>query len=140
MFFSLLTEYGLTRWETLLNLPSMAENNTFSHRQARIQARFNRSLPYTLKRLREMLDNLIGIDNYTLNLDCSNYLIYFRINLSLSKVMPEAADLLKKTVPANMFIDASLIYIENSQLTNFTHEFLSTYTHMQIREKEPLNV
>ena len=128
------TEYGVKRWESMLKiLPK--NTDTLDERKFRILTRLNQELPYTLTKLKEVLVTLCGADGFVIELDSSNYQIQVKLAIGNENNYQAVENLLKKMIPANMTQVVKVMYNTNNILSPFTHQFMSAYTHEQLRKE-----
>lgn len=125
--------YGVGRWERMLGLVRKA-SDTLEDRRFRILVQLNVTLPYTMQRLRETLDSLVG-SGYALALDHNEYTLTVRVALAARAQMEAVEAVLHRMVPANIVIDLSLMYNKHEQLRPYTHAQLAAYTHEQLRSE-----
>ena len=104
------TERGIERWEKLLKIVPKA-TDTLDDRKFRIMTKLIRRLPYTLRRLGEMLKTLCGDGNFDIKLDNDRYEIEIKVDLAGNNNIVDVLSLLRIVIPAN------LIYILKSYLT-----------------------
>lgn len=129
------TVQGVRRFEKILDIvPKGTED--LDTRRFRILARINEQLPYTYERLREQLSILCGEKGYTIELKNNEYTLIVRIEISAKKKFDEVWAMLKRVVPANLVLDVSLIYNQNSTVGRLTHGQLRVYTHDGVRNEE----
>lgn len=126
------TENGVNRWETIMSIVPKG-TDSLDLRKFRILTRLNERLPYTFTALEQQLATLCGVDGFTLELNNGAYTLIVRVELTAKGKFDEVGSLLKRTVPANILIDLSLLYNQQSLLSGFTHAHLSGYTHEQLR-------
>jgi hypothetical protein len=126
------TENGVKRWETILKIIPKG-TDSLDVRKFRILTRLNEKLPYTFTALEQQLVTLCGADRFSLELNNGTYTLTVRVELAAKGKFDEVNELLKRTVPANIVIDLSLLYNQQSVLSGFTHGQLSAYTHNQLR-------
>lgn len=94
---------GAERWEDMLSITPKAID-TLKQRKQRILARLNTMLPYTHRRLIEMLDGIYGVKTLEVNLDYQNYWLYIDIPKNLYYKIQELLTYLRAIVPANLGI------------------------------------
>jgi hypothetical protein len=128
------TENGVKRWEKILGLYPKS-TDSLDTRKAAILARLNEDLPYTERRLREMLDMLCGTDGYILTVDGLNYKIYLGIKVKAKDFFDAAKTLIEKVLPANMVLNFEQRSNTYQEVSMFTHRYLSYKTHDQIRNE-----
>lgn len=127
-----LTERGCERWEDILGLiPSSAQS--VEERRFAISARLGVNLPYTMRRLEQVLATLCGDGNYTIQLD--EYDMTVRLALVSKSNMGEATQLVERMTPANIAITMSLLYNRYELLRPYTHARLAAITHKAIRDE-----
>lgn len=126
-----MTEYGVTRTEKMLGLKPY-DTDTIADRKFRIKAYSNSDLPYTIRALRNMLNNLVG-ESYILTVD--SLMMTVKIGLGEKKQFMEVQKLLERVVPANVAITVDLLYNTHGLLGAYTHAQLSGYTHGELREQ-----
>ena len=90
-------------------------------------------LPYTLPKLREMLNNLCG-GKYTAEL--TDYTLSVKLGLAAKSNYSDVVTLLERVLPANMTAEVSLLYNRHSMLAAYTHEQLHAHTHEELRTEE----
>lgn len=100
---------GLERYERIWGIFSR-DTDSLEERRLRLLSRMSMQLPYTLRRLREMLTLLCGSDGFTLKLVYESYALVVRVELSARKQLGEVEALLRRMVPANLALDFSLNY------------------------------
>jgi len=92
--------YGLERYEKIYNIREIAV--TIEARRTNILLKMNSRVPYSKKWLKNLLDTVIGKDNYKLTIDESKHLV----NIGLPLTCNELSEMLKKElrikIPANM--------------------------------------
>ena len=128
------TEYGVSRWEKMLNIIPKA-TYSLDDRKFTILAKMNEQLPYTMTSLEKRMDSLCGKDGYSLNLDANNFTLTVKVALGAKNNYKDVCDMLEEIVPANMILDISLMYNQNQNLSAYTHGRLSAYTHEQLRNE-----
>lgn len=128
------TEYGVKRWEKILKIIPKATDN-LNARKFTILARINEQLPFTMITLRNTLKSLCGEDGFTLTLNHENYTLYVQVELVAKSNYTDVGDMLDRVVPANMVINISLKYNQQTTLAKFTHGQLQQWTHDQLRNE-----
>lgn len=89
--------------------------------------------PYTIPQLKNILRNLCGEDNYSVQV--SDYVLIVRIGLTSRSNYSDIEALLQKISPANMMIDLSLAYNQHQTLQAMTHSQLAAMKHSDIRNE-----
>ena len=128
------TENGVSRWESMLGI-SPKGTDTLDERKFRILTKLNQELPYTLRKLIQVLTNLCGVDGYSVELNAAEYHIEVKLAVSNASNYSEVENILNKMIPANMTQYIRIMYNANTVLSQFTHEQLSAYTHEQLRSE-----
>jgi hypothetical protein len=125
-------DFGLSRWEQILEL-EVKGTDTLENRRFRILTRLNEELPYTLPKLRTMLDSTCGAGNATVTVQ--DYQITVRVGLVVRSNYTDVETLLKRVIPQNMKLDLSLLYNRNSAFSAYTHAQMAAYTHYALRNE-----
>ena len=106
--------YGLTRFEKMLNITN--QSNNIEERRFKIKSKLTNQAPLTYNWLNNKLKNLVGENNYKIDLNHNNY----TISISISYLFPDIATVLQKDLnkqlPANLIITVNLFQTENSYL------------------------
>lgn len=92
-----MTLNGIKRWESMLHI---APSGTLDDRRKAIILRLNEMLPYTIRRLRQMLASICGDDGYSVAVD--GYTLTVRLPALSYHVAWAVYDTLARVVPANM--------------------------------------
>ncbi len=98
------TEYGVERWEDLLNIIPAA-GQTLEDRKVKILTYLNVKLPYTWRMLEGTLKGIIGADNFTLTLDNSILKLTLKAKFASLNQKRDVTELLHNVVPKNLFIE-----------------------------------
>lgn len=97
--------YGVSIWEKELKILSK-DTDSLEFRKARIKAKWNQQLPYTLPWLRRWLDGIYGQENHKESVE--DYAIHLQIDHTgisdASRLMAEILKMLKEVQPSNMFL------------------------------------
>lgn len=128
------TEYGIKRWEQIINLKPK-DTDTLEIRKFRIIAKMNEEMPYTYKKLEKQLATLCGEHGYQLSIDQQLYVLKVRVALTVRQKVDEVEALLDRIVPCHLIIDVSLMYNQHKTLMKQTYKELHQYTHKQLREE-----
>lgn len=130
------TMQGIVRWENIFGIVADPSSEDIEFRRARIINRFLGDIPYTERALQNVMNNIMGAGNWSYELDYRNY------ELSISSLrhgknwMNEMELTLKKMVPANIKYALNIWYNQHQALSDYTHEYLGQFTHLQIREED----
>lgn len=128
------TENGIKRWESMLGI-SPKDTDRLDERKFRILTKLNRELPYTLRRLEQILINLCGNNMFSLNVNAAEYHIEIKLGVANVNNYQEVVDTLKKIIPANMTQWVQIMYNNHNVLAQFNHTRLAAYTHEQLRNE-----
>lgn len=136
------SERGVTRLEKITGIPT-DRSLTLAERKTRIITRINEELPYTLRKLNELLAAVCGEGNFSIFGDFPNYMItVITKKLSVSQIT-EVERLLDNVIPANIImithnneaVEASSgVYLGGAVTKNITVECSS-----DLKEIEKLN-
>ncbi len=96
-------EYGLSRFEKLLNLLPFAED-TKESRRARIRARWFDAIPYTLKSFIARLTALCHDADFTITKKYEQYRIEIYTNLELFGQIDELQRIIDNVLPCNIVV------------------------------------
>jgi Uncharacterized protein conserved in bacteria (DUF2313). len=133
-FFMSCDKEGIMRYEKLLDILPQS-TDTLSERIFRVSTKWTASLPYTHRMLINMLDNLIGVGEYLLQLDNSKYEIAVIIELTSKKSLIQVKELIRRVIPVNLGCSVSLRYNNYEKLKTFTYGMLESYRHKYIRNE-----
>lgn len=104
-FIATADEYGISRFEKILNiLPS--KEDTLESRRTRVQSRWFTEIPYTLKALISKLIALCGDSNFEITKDFLYYKIGIETNLELFGQVEELKHIIETMLPCNMVVDS----------------------------------
>lgn len=103
-FISTADEYGISRFEKLLGIfPSLED--TLESRRERVQSRWFKSIPYTLKTLINKLVTLCGDRDFTIKADFSeSYTMILNVSLSIFGQVDELNEVLSYMTPQNIVV------------------------------------
>lgn len=127
-------EIGLRRYEKIYGITPKT-TDTLEDRRFRILTKINETLPYTIPRLKQMMEALCGAGNYSVVLDADNYTLAVKVGLAAKKNFESVDEMLGRVVPANLVIDLSQLYNTYEELRTFTHAQLAAHTHDQLRNE-----
>ena len=121
------TEYGVSRWEKMLKLKTIG-SDTLSDRKFRILTKLYGQLPYTMRKLRQILDDLLGKDGHVERMKW--YELFVSVEDCNDSRRASVIDLLEQMIPSHIRLWLSF-YIE-SELKSCTLDFIPsmgpTYT------------
>lgn len=128
-------EEGLARFEALPNINIKPRNDaTLEDRRMAILAKMQTRLPYTKRRLKQLLTALLGEGMFDLDIRTPEYMVYVTVELKRKNQINAIADLLRRAIPANMDYKIQVRYNQYYMLTKFTYEELKGYTYQQLKE------
>lgn len=133
-FIATCDEEAVVRYERMYGIIPIAGSN-LEERKFNLLAKLNSELPYTYKKLEEMLKNLCGENGFILNVDANQYLVQVKVEIEAKNNVTAVERMLQNTLPANMLYKVSLLYNQYSALAEYTHAQLSAYTHKELREE-----
>lgn len=103
-------EIGIAHMEKQLGIIANPEIETLNFRRSRLLNRISMQPPFTLPFLRQKLDEVIGINQYTLTIDYNNYTIYVESVARNANYAHEISVTMTSIKPANMvFINVPTI-------------------------------
>lgn len=98
-------EYGISRFEKILNiLPS--KEDTLESRRARVQTRWFNSVPCTLKAFIAKLVSICGKSNFSVVKEYLNYNIKIAVSLELFGQVEELERTIETMLPCNMTVNS----------------------------------
>lgn len=119
------TEYGVARWESILQITPKALE-TLSERKARIKQRIGLILPYTLPWLKTSLASQFGAENYSVYLE--KYTLYLAVNPTEeddAKTLAALLESLREIKPANIILQAAFRFTHGLTLGKVFSHYLS---------------
>ena len=128
------TENGVKRWESMLGI-SPKDTDSLDERKFRILTKLNQELPYTLRKLEQVMTNLCGNNMFSINVSAAEYHVEIKLGLANKNNYQEVVNVLQKMIPANMTQWVQIMYNGNNVLTRFTHAEMTAYTHEQLRNE-----
>ncbi len=98
-------EYGISRFEKILNiLPS--KEDTLESRRARVYSRWFNSIPCTLKAFIAKLISICGKSNFSIVKDYLNYNIKIAVGLEMFGQIEELERIIETMIPCNMTVNS----------------------------------
>ena len=98
---------GLSRWEKLLGILPKREDS-LEIRRNRILLRLREQLPFTLRRLRQVLEALCGEGKATA--ETEDYLLKVTVDLAAQPYLEDVTELLLRMTPANLLLSLYLLF------------------------------
>jgi hypothetical protein len=126
------TEYGVERWEKLLEIMPPA-GQSLDDRKAVILLRLLERLPFTYRQLISFLNSNIGENLYTVDLYPDDYRLTVILAIAVEALYDPVMAMLRRVVPANIILDLQINYNKHNYVGEFLHEELHPYTHWQIK-------
>lgn len=96
-------EYGISRFEKILNILPSTED-TLESRRARVQARWFNTIPYTMKAFLAKLEALCGDSDFTVTKEYDKYTVRILTNLELFGQVEELERIIDSMIPCNMIV------------------------------------
>lgn len=109
--------------------------DTLEERKFNLIAKYNEDLPYTVKKLNELLSILCGEKGYHLEINNSEFKLTVKVELTSKKSKEAVDELLERVTPANMILSVTLMYNQHKTVKMLTNAELRKYTHNGIREE-----
>ena len=97
--------YGLSRWETMLQIVPQA-GDTIESRRIKIKAKLNTIVPYTIRALIQKVDALADGEPYTVNIAEATYILHIITQWETNGKVDGLKDILERMVPVNIVIDS----------------------------------
>ena len=94
-------EVGAKRWESMLKLRPKA-TDTLEQRRQRILVKINSMLPYTYRRMLQILNALCGEGLYDVDLKYNQYLLNILVNPDITNNINQIGKTLRPIIPANL--------------------------------------
>jgi hypothetical protein len=92
---------GVLRWENMLKLRPLS-TDTIEDRRIRILAKINEQIPYTYRRMIQILNALCGEGLYDVDLDHNTYQLSILINPDITGNIDRISKTLYPIIPANL--------------------------------------
>lgn len=131
-------EKGVARAEKIVGLSPRA-TDTLEERKFNLIAKYNEDLPYTVKKLHELLAVLCGEKGYHLAINNNEFTLTVKVELTSKKSKASVEELLERVAPANMVLYVTLMYNQHKTVKMLTNVELRKYTHNGIREEALIN-
>lgn len=131
-------EKGVARAEKIVGLSPRA-TDTIEERKFNLIAKYNEDLPYTVKKLHELLAVLCGEKGYHLAINNNEFTLTVKVELTSKKSKASVEELLERVAPANMVLYVTLMYNQHKTVGKLTNKDLRKYTHNGVREEALVN-
>ena len=112
-FFQLMDEDTTADYEAILNMPRSPDDK-LSFRRWRVLNRIRRRPLYSMPMLKEILNEMVGLEQWEIEADISAYFLKITIISSDYRIAREVQITLREIVPAH--IDLEMVITEPSQL------------------------
>lgn len=112
--------YGLERYEKIYNIKNIS--NDIDVRRFNILSKINNRAPFTMKWLDNKLKQLVGENNYRVNIEYDNYKVIISIVYLFGDVGDTLQKDLRELLPANLIIQINLFSNCNLYLASIVHE------------------
>ena len=96
--------------------------------------KYNGNIPFTKRRLIELLETLCGSDGYVLEINNSQFSLNVKVELKQKKNVQAVEEMLEIVVPINMVFNVELRYNQHITVGKYTHGFLRNKKYVQVRE------
>lgn len=126
---------GIRHWELVLGITPSPSTETLDFRRRRVISRLVTDIPYTERKLEQILNDIMGAGNWAYTLDYLNYALDINSMNYGSNWTPEVELILKRIVPANIKYTLHIRYNTHEALRDYTHDQLAQFTHQTIREE-----
>ena len=133
-FIETATEKGIARREKMLKIQPFSDD-TLNTRKFRVGVKWNNQVPYSYRQLEKKLFDLVGEDGYTMTRNLAEHTLTIKINLGTKRMLQSIDNIARNMSPCNLIITVELQYNRHLDLEVFTHEYLGTKTHLQLREE-----
>lgn len=127
---------GVLKWEIILGIVADPTIEPLEFRRGRILNRLASNVPYTERALQAIIDGIMGEGNWSYSLDYRNYTLDINSLRHGKNWVNEMKLTLEKMLPANLIYNLNIRYNQHQALADYTHAYLSQFTHAQIREEE----
>ena len=129
-------ETGVARHEKMFGLKP-ANSDNLQNRQAKVLERYTNTVIYTMRGFVERLNAICGAGNYTVQLIPEEYRINVLLDISVGKLVNTIGSMMGDMIPANMLCTYTVDYNKHDLFSQYTHQFLSQFTHDELRS-EPM--
>ena len=126
--------YGVARLEKIVKIKPK-DTDTIEERKFKLLAKYNENIPFTKRRLIELLDTLCGNDGYVLEINNNQFSLNVNVELKQKKNVQAVEETLERIIPINMVFNVELRYNQHITVGKFTHSYLSNKSHKEIREE-----
>ena len=129
---------GIQRWEKFFNI----KPNSLHSLEERKMIVLNKILyrpPFTRQRLQEILESIWGKGNYIYNLSPDEYKLIIDIDTNNPAIYLQFSNLLRRIIPANIYLILSIQYTYIYLKRNFTYNRMNGLTYEELSRYSSLN-
>lgn len=128
MFISTAGEIGISRFEKMLNIENL--DSDMDYRRLRILLKLS---GFNNGSIEKRLSDIVGEDNYLLNVDIDNKYVEVRLLVRSEKYLDEVAKLLDKIVPCNLKLNVGILYSSHKMTSKYTHKYLAGFKNSDVK-------
>lgn len=130
--FDQMDESECERWEKMIGIKLDGEE-TLGDRRKNIKGLWTSSLPYTAKKFAEVLDAMVGEENYLIDINRKTKTL--KVDLMLDTIMKTdyIYNLMRAMAPADMVVIVSIVFNRNRAFKKFTNVELKAYTNKELK-------
>lgn len=126
-------DYGIARLEKIISLrPKYTE--TLESRKLKVLTKYNENKPYTIRKIKELLNTICGNGGYFLELNNGEFLLKVTVELKSKENLDSVEEMLERVVPMNMIFKVELRFNQHLTVSKYTHGFLKNKKYIQVRE------
>lgn len=107
-------DYGLTRYEKIYN--TVNTSSDLEIRRLNILSKINNRTPFTMKWLQGKLNEMVGEDNYSLEIDYNSYTLTIKFDALYSEAVEIFKKDFTKQIPANILLGIKLFSYCNTYI------------------------
>lgn len=133
-FISTALNTGVSRREEMLNIKPMS-TDTLQERKFRLMAKYNEDVPYTWRKLEEVLTTLCDETGYRIEYSRGEYSLVVKLELTNKKNEITVRDLLERITPVNLLLTVELLYNQWQTLEHITWGEAEVFTWGDLREE-----
>lgn len=128
------SEQGIARREKILGIKPL-DTDTLEDRRMRVLSKWYDVYPYTDTDLKRRLDQLCGVDGYTMEMDYANQVLKVRLALTQKAQYMAVTELLEAIVPCYIILDIDIMYNKWKDFAPYKWSEKSTLTWQQAKEE-----
>ena len=126
---------GIQKWENLLNIISDPTLETLQFRRERVVIRLANTIPYTEKTLQQLMDTIIGLGNWSYDLNPVACILSITCLRPGKAWLREMTTVLKDILPANIEFTLYITYNTWDAVNDFTWEHIKTKKWFEVKEE-----